>query len=179
MVKRQLFIRTEIDAKDNKYYAHLFHLQLATGAISQWTFGKERISSPKWSPDGQQVAFISNREEKNQLYVMNKNGGEAKKLTSLESGVSSFLWDPSGQKIWISSKIKKGKTFTEKIEKEENQFPKPYVVDRMKYKMDGLDGAGLVAQDAYSQIAVLNLNDESIDQFTTGDYQSFITSNLT
>ncbi|KGR80001.1 S9 family peptidase [Ureibacillus manganicus] len=166
-----VFIRTEIDEKDNKYYAQLFHVQLTTGVISQWTFGKERISSPKWSQDGQQVAFLSNRDEKNQLYVMNKNGGEAKKVTTLDSGVNSFLWDPSGQKVWISSKIKSGKTITDKTEKEENPLPKPYVVDGMKYKMDGLDGAGLVPQDSYSQIAVLDLKDESIEQFTTGDYQ--------
>lgn len=166
-----VFIRTEIDEKDNKYFAHLFHIQLATGTVSQWTYGKERISSPKWSPDGQSVAFLSNRDEKNQLYIINKNGGEAKKITTLDSGVNSFLWDPSGGKIWISSKIKSGKTFTDKDEKEDKPLPKAYVVDGMKYKMDGIDGAGLVPQDSYAQIAVLNLNDESIEQFTTGDYQ--------
>ncbi|HWL26283.1 MAG TPA: S9 family peptidase [Ureibacillus sp.] len=165
-----VFIRTEIDEKDNKYYAQLFHLHLATGAISQWTFGKERVSSPKWSPDGTKVAFLTNRDEKNQVFVLNTNGGEAKKVTSLDSGINSFLWDPSGEKIWVSSRVKSGKTITDKVEKEEKQLPKPYVVDGMKYKMDGLDGAGLVPQDAYSQIALFNLNDETIDQFTTGDY---------
>ncbi|CAM5208856.1 Dipeptidyl aminopeptidase/acylaminoacyl peptidase OS=Ureibacillus acetophenoni OX=614649 GN=SAMN05877842_10782 PE=4 SV=1 [Ureibacillus acetophenoni] len=166
-----VFIRTEIDEKDNKYYAHLYYLQLSTGAVAQWTFGKERISSPKWSPDGKQVAFLSNREEKNHLYIISTIGGEAKKVTSLDSGVSSFLWDPSGDKIWLSSKIKSGKNFTDKTEKEEKPLPKPYVVDGMKYKMDGLDGAGLVQQDSYSQIAVLNLKDESFEQFTSGNYQ--------
>lgn len=165
-----VFLSTEIDSKDNKYYARLFHLQLQTGVITQWTYGKERISAPKWSPDGRSVAFLSNREEKNQLYVINRNGGEAKKVTSYEAGISSFLWDPSGEKIWLSSKLKKDKKFTDKEEKDENQFPKAYVVDRMKYKMDGVSGAGLIEQNLFSQIAVLNLEDESLEQVTTGDY---------
>ena len=54
-----VFIRTLIDQEDNKYYAHLFHVALESDEVTQWTFGKERVSSPKWSPDGKQLAFLS------------------------------------------------------------------------------------------------------------------------
>ena len=94
-----IFIRTQMDKRDQKYYAHLFHIALETGEVTQWTFGKERIANPQWSPNGKQVAFLSNREEKNQVYILNKNGGEAKKVTAFTNGVNSFQWAPCGKKL--------------------------------------------------------------------------------
>ncbi len=165
-----VFTRTLIDKEDNKYYSHLFHLHIESGEITQWTFGKERISSPKWSPDGTKIAFLSNRDEKKQLYILHSRGGEAKKVTDLANGVSSFLWSPCGEKIWLTASVKQGKAVTDKAEKEENKFPQAYVVNGMKYKMDGLGGAGLRAQDQFTQIAVLTIADEKLEQFTTGDF---------
>lgn len=164
-----IFIRTHIDKEDNKYYAHLFHIHIESGETTQWTFGKERVSSPQWSPDGTKIAFLSNRDEKNQLYILQSRGGEAKKVTDLANGVSSFTWSPCGEKVWLTGSVKQGKTITDKAEKEENKLPQAYVVNGMKYKMDGIGGAGLRPQDQFTQIAVLTLADEKIEQFTTGD----------
>lgn len=165
-----VFIRTHIDKEDNKYYSHLFHLHIESGKTTQWTFGKERISSPKWSPDGTKIAFLSNRDEKKQLYILHSSGGEAKKVTDAANGVSSFRWSPCGEKIWLTASVKQGKTVTDKAEKEESKFPQAYVVNGMKYKMDGIGGSGLRAQDQFMQIAVLNLADEKLEQVTTGDF---------
>lgn len=165
-----VFIRTHIDKEDNKYYAHLFHIHIESGETTQWTFGKERVSSPQWSPDGTKIAFLSNRDEKNQLYILQSRGGEAKKVTDLANGVSSFTWSPCGEKVWLTGSVKQGKTITDKAEKEENKLPQAYVVNGMKYKMDGIGGAGLRPQDQFTQIAVLTLADEKIEQFTTGDF---------
>ena len=165
-----VFIRTHIDKEDNKYYAHLFHIHIESGETTQWTFGKERVSSPQWSPDGTKIAFLSNHDEKNQLYILQSRGGEAKKVTDLANGVSSFTWSPCGEKVWLTGSVKQGKTITDKAEKEENKLPQAYVVNGMKYKMDGISGAGLRPQDQFTQIAVLTLADEKIEQFTTGDF---------
>lgn len=165
-----VFIRTRIDKEDNKYYAHLFHVTLESDEITQWTFGKERISSPKWSPDGKRLAFLSNRNEKNQLYILHVRGGEAQQLTDVANGVSSFEWSPCGEKIWLASSVKQGETITEPLKKEENKLPQVYVVDSMKYKMDGIGGNGLRPQDQFTQIAVLHLVDGHIEQFTSSDY---------
>lgn len=165
-----IFIRTQMDQEDNKYYSHLFHIELSTGKVLQWTFGKEKIVNPQWSPDGNQVAFISNRDEKNRLYLMNKDGGEPKKITTFESEVESFLWSPCGGEIWITSQITEDADFFEKNNKEQKNPPKPYIVDQMKYKMDGIGGEGLVKQGVYSQIAMISLRDQSVTQFSRGNY---------
>ena len=55
--------------------------------------------SPTWSPDGQQIAFLSNRAEGWDLYTMPATGGEATRLTS-GATADDPAWSPDGQ--WIA-----------------------------------------------------------------------------
>ena len=166
--KEAVFVRTHIEEEDNKYVANLFHIDLKSSEVTQWTHGTDGVSSPTWSADGQQLAFLSNREEKNQVFILSAKGGEAKKLTSFESGVSSFLWSPCGKKVWVNAAVKEGKTFTDKDEKDDKKKPEPYRVTKMKYQMDGL---GLIPQDSYQQIGVVDIETGKVTQFTEGNHQ--------
>jgi dipeptidyl aminopeptidase/acylaminoacyl peptidase/ectoine hydroxylase-related dioxygenase (phytanoyl-CoA dioxygenase family) len=57
-------------------------------------------SNPRWSPDGNSIAFTSKRGEHTALYVLPVEGGEAVKLTDLKSDVSEHRWSPNGE--WIA-----------------------------------------------------------------------------
>lgn len=165
--KEAVFIRTKINKEENNYNAHLFHIELATGEVTQWTFGNERVSSPAWSANGKQVAFLVKREDKQQLYVLNSRGGEAQAVTTLPNGVSSFLWSPCGEKLWLTTSVKHGLAMTDEEEKEDEKFPKAYVVDKMKYKADSI---GLLPQERYEQIAVVNVATKEVTAFTDEPY---------
>ncbi|MBD8033888.1 MULTISPECIES: alpha/beta hydrolase family protein [Solibacillus] len=165
--KEALFIRTQLNEEENNYNAHLFHIDLESGETTQWTYGNERVSSPQWSPDGKQVAFLAKRKEKQQLYILNSRGGEAQELTTFPNGVNSYLWSPCGEKLWITSTVKKGLSITEQEEKEEKKVPKAYIVDKMKYKADGV---GLLPQERYSHIAKVDLATKEVSAFTEGDF---------
>lgn len=166
--KEAVFVQTHINEEDNKYVSNLFHIDLESNEVTQWTYGEDSISAPAWSVDGKQLAFLSNREEKNQVFILPARGGEAKKLTAFEQGVSSFLWSPCGNKIWINAVVKEGKTFTDKEEKDEKKRPEPYRVTKMKYQMDGV---GLLPQDSYRQIGVVEIESGEVTQFTEGNHQ--------
>jgi dipeptidyl aminopeptidase/acylaminoacyl peptidase len=166
--KEAVFVKTHMDEKDNTYVSNVYHVELTSNEVTQWTFENNHVSSPQWSADGKRIAFLSNREENNQVYIMSTKGGEAKKLTSFDKGVSSFLWSPCGQKIWVNAPVKEGQTWTDKEEKEEKQKPEPYRVTKMKYKMDG---AGLLPQDTFRQIGVVELATGEVMQFTEGNHQ--------
>ena len=56
-------------------------------------------ASPRWSPDGKSIAFVSAREERSQIWRISPFGGEAEKLTDSKSGVQGFQWCPDGSKI--------------------------------------------------------------------------------
>lgn len=164
-----VFIRTQIDEENQAYYAQLFHISLMTGEVTQWTYGKERISNPNWSTDGKHIAFLSNRDGKNQVYIMNRNGGEAKKITSFANGVEKFLWSPCGEKIWVTSVLEEGKNFSDPIHTNEKGQLTPYIVDRLKHKMDGVGDSGLRPQRKYTHIGLVTLADGSVEQVSKGN----------
>jgi dipeptidyl aminopeptidase/acylaminoacyl peptidase len=165
--KEAVFVHTKIDDKENTYQANLWHVELDSKELTQWTHGKEKITSPTYSKDGSKLAFLSTRDDKNQLYILSTKGGEARKLTSFEKGVSSFVWSPCGKKIWFSASLKEGKSFTDEPDKEEKKKPEPYVVDKMKYKMDGV---GLLPQDSYKHIGSIDIESGEVTQFTDGNH---------
>lgn len=56
-------------------------------------------SSPSWSPDSKKIAFLADRGDQNQIYLISADGGEAQKITDHEDGLGSFKWMPDGQQI--------------------------------------------------------------------------------
>ncbi|MBF6590060.1 MAG: S9 family peptidase [Ktedonobacterales bacterium] len=65
-------------------------------------------TSPRWSPDGSRLAFLSTREseegkEKAQLYVMSASGGPARRLCDVPNGASDPAWSPDGTRIAFTS----------------------------------------------------------------------------
>src|ERR1700712_38856 len=57
-------------------------------------------SAPKWSPEGSELAFVSNRGGSGlQAFVIRADGGEAKTATKMKGGVYSVEWSPNGGKL--------------------------------------------------------------------------------
>lgn len=77
------------------YESRLESIDLTTGETEPFTSGTGD-SSPRYSPDGRRLAFLSKRADDDaaQLYVMRTDGGEARRLTSLPAGVAGFAWRP-------------------------------------------------------------------------------------
>jgi dipeptidyl aminopeptidase/acylaminoacyl peptidase len=65
----------------------------------QYTRGDRSSFSPKWSPSGDRIAFLSARGGPPQVYLMRLRGGEPYRVTDAETGVSSFQWGPGGERI--------------------------------------------------------------------------------
>jgi dipeptidyl aminopeptidase/acylaminoacyl peptidase len=88
----------------------------------QLTFGDKSSTNPKWSPDGNSIAFTSNRKDnKNNLYILRLMGGEAEPITDVKSGVTDFEWSPDGK--WLAYMMPDPKTDDEeKNDKGKNDF---------------------------------------------------------
>ncbi len=94
------FVRVSPDAPNKTYKRNIWLLPLAQGEAIQLTRG-DKDSQPRWSPDGRQLAFVSSRGEKPQIYLLPTAtpGGEARALTSMANGAHSPDWSPDGGRI--------------------------------------------------------------------------------
>jgi dipeptidyl aminopeptidase/acylaminoacyl peptidase len=79
---------------------HIWMYDKKTDTVRQFTYSKKSETSPRWSPDGRQLAFLSNRGgDEQQIFLMNGNGGEAAARTKGKSSVKSFAWSKDGKYI--------------------------------------------------------------------------------
>ena len=78
---------------------HLAIIDIATGRTREITPPGKSERSPQWSPDGNSLAFLSDRGGKTEIFVMPAHGGEAAPQTSRKYGVESFHWSPDGRSI--------------------------------------------------------------------------------
>jgi dipeptidyl aminopeptidase/acylaminoacyl peptidase len=89
---------------DNAYETEIWIADArGTTTRRELTHAKKSSLAPAWSPDGSKLAFISDRTDKRQIYVINPRAGEADALTTLEEGVSNFAWSPDGKSIAYTS----------------------------------------------------------------------------
>ena len=138
--KRLAYTVSHVDSEKNKEYSAIWMMDVATGETYQFTSGTAKDSSPEWTPDGKQIAFMSTRSEKPQLYIIPVDGGEAQALTSLKQGVGSGAkWSPDGKQI----------AFTTVPAEEPRDPAKPYRVDRHVYRFNDLGYIDDVAQALY------------------------------
>ena len=78
-------------------------IDIASGAQHVLTSGHKHASSPRWSPNGDRLAFVAEAGEGKdaapQVFVLPMEGGEAKKITAAPDGVEQFSWRPDGGMI--------------------------------------------------------------------------------
>ena len=84
---------------DNAYETDIWLADAQTDVSRQLTAAKKSSNAPAWSPDGSRMAFLSDRSDKRQIYVIDPRGGEAEPLTKSEEPISSFAWSPDGKTI--------------------------------------------------------------------------------
>ncbi len=99
--------------------SHIWMLDVSAGQARQFTASSKTESSPRWSPDGRTLAFLSNRDERMQIYLIPRGGGEAMPLTSGKNAVSSFCWSPDGTQIAFAAALPPSEA-DEKKEKDKN-----------------------------------------------------------
>src|SRR5258707_7657780 len=88
------------DFKQDAFATQIWLVESEGGRKFQLTRGDKSATTPRWSPDGQWLAFLSNRiEDKNQIFVINPLGGEAQQLTKSETAIVNFVWSEDGKTI--------------------------------------------------------------------------------
>ena len=197
--KRMVYTVNEAVTTPDKseFITQIWMTNLDTKQNIQLTFGEKSSTNPKWSPDGNWIAFTSNRKDnKNNLYVLSLNGGEAEPLTDVKSGVTNFAWSPDGRSIaftmtdpkteeeekndkgrndfrWVDENIKFSRLYVLPVQKDANGKREPRKLTTANYQVGEFDWSSDSSRIAfdYTKSPVANdwpTADVSIVEVTSG-----------
>ena len=99
---RAAFVVSEAvtEGEKSEFLSHI-HVAATDGSGAyQLTRGDKSATQPRWSPDGQSLAFLSARGgDKANLFTIRVAGGEAEQITSEKASITTFEWAPDGKSI--------------------------------------------------------------------------------
>lgn len=160
------FTRNRTDWKNNRFDTEIW-LSRSEQAPFQLTNNPENSSnSPAWSPDGDWLAFLSDRGDKTQIQLIRAAGGESFQLTHTEQGVNSFEWSPDGSQLLFTQtenqqkekEKKKEKYGSFEVEDAEYANSQLWIID---FKPEAFTGTLLPGDSTLSPQAELFLEDTS------------------
>ena len=167
----------------SEFVTQIWLANIASKQNIQLTYGEKSSTNPKWSPDGNWLAFTSNRKDnRNQLYLLSLNGGEAEPLTDGKGGVANFEWSPDGRWIaftmndpkteeeekndkgkndfrWIDENIKFARLYLLPIQKDANGKREPRKLTTENYQVENFDWSGDGSRIAFSHVKSPLAND--------------------
>ena len=127
---------SQTDVKKDKGQSHLWIVKWDGSVRLQLTFGEEGTGSPKFSPDGKYISFLSSRPgpaKGNQVWVMDRRGGKQQVPAITDKDIDGYSWSPDSTQLLLTLAPK------EEPDAEEGKPPappKPIVIDRYHFKQD-------------------------------------------
>jgi dipeptidyl aminopeptidase/acylaminoacyl peptidase len=120
----------------------------------------KNATTPRWSPDGRWLAFLSDHEKSagdaskatNQIYLVRSDGGKAERLTSVPGGVEDFAWSPDSTMIAF---VARDQPTGQELEKQSA----------------GDDAVEVDRDFKYSRLWVANVSDRKSVQVTKQDFE--------
>ena len=166
--------------KEDKSEERIWSVPTAGGDAVPMSAEGVSSSHPRWSPDGKYLAFLSARNEgKTQVWLLNRSGGEAQRLTDTPQDVEDFVWSPDSTRLVLilrdpsEEELADFKARQKEKDKEDadakDKKPKtrkPWVIDRLQFKTDEVG----YLDRRRAHLYILELATKQLTQITSGDY---------
>jgi len=128
---------SSLDKKEDNSDTDIYMAPAAGGAPIKLTSSKKPETSPRWSPDGRYLAFLSGRDgKKNQVYLLDRRGGDAQQLTDYKTGASAIAWSPDSTKLALLVSDPDPDDPNPDADAKDKK-PKPHVITRLQFMRDG------------------------------------------
>ena len=165
-----VYVRYGLDIMKDRKKRSLWLINSDGSEHQKLTSREVSESSPRWSPDGGRIAFVSGTDEGSEVYVYWLSTGRIARLTQLDRSPGGISWSPNGKLISFSMLVPERPPILVKAPKK----PKgaqwadpPRVTTRLKHEADG---SGYTEQ-GYRHLFVIPSEGGTARQVTTGDFQ--------
>jgi dipeptidyl aminopeptidase/acylaminoacyl peptidase len=132
--KRIAFTIGDVNFDANRIVTQIYIMSSAGGDMKQLTSGAGSASSPRWSPDGKKIAYVTGE----QIWLMEPDGDNKEQVTKISTGASGPVWSPDGHWIAFVSDVYPECTTDEcnkaKGEAAEKNKVKAHVTDRLLFR---------------------------------------------
>ncbi|HJT65221.1 MAG TPA: S9 family peptidase [Pyrinomonadaceae bacterium] len=162
------YVVSTVNVKDDKSSSHIWMVGIDGSNDRQITFSNESEGSPRWSPDGKYLSFTSSRPGKargNQVWLLDRNGGEAWQLTELKGRLQGYEWSPDAKRLAlvIGDPDPEADPGPSPQPNATPRVPKPIVIDRYRYKQDG---QGYLLSGRHSYIYLFDVDTKKLERLT-------------
>jgi acylaminoacyl-peptidase len=164
-----VYARNFMDIMKDRGRSNLWILDADGSDHRPLTSGNQNDSSPRWSPDGKRLAYVSSTDGSAQIYCRWMDTGQTAKLTQLTSTPRGLTWSPDGSHLAFSMHVsEKAEPMVQLPGKPEGaEWAEPAkVIRKLKYRADG---SGYL-KDGYDQLFVLPTEGSTPRQMTTGEF---------
>jgi acylaminoacyl-peptidase len=168
--KRIVYVRRFNDIMTDQRHSNLWIIDVDGSNHRPITTGNFNDASPRWSRDGTQIIYVSNRDGGPQIYRRWMDSGQTAKLTSLTAAPDGIAWSPDDR--WISFTMfvpdKPASLIQMPAAPEGAKWAEPAkVIDRLIYRFNG---AGYL-KTGYTQLFVVPADGGTPRQISTGKFQ--------
>ena len=102
---RIAFVVSALDLAANKRRTDLYLVNADGSGLRRMTSHEASDTSPRWSPDGRTIYFLSTRSGSSQVWKLAADGGEATAVTKLPLDVGAFLLSPDGSRLAVAMDV--------------------------------------------------------------------------
>jgi dipeptidyl aminopeptidase/acylaminoacyl peptidase len=164
-----VYVRNYMDVRTDRRRSDLWTVSTDGSHHRPLTHGGS-ARSPRWSPDGTRILYLSAEDGSPQLWVHWMDTGRDAPITRLTESPSALAWSPDGRWIALALPVPvRAEPFAEMPPKPEGAewAPPPKVIDKVIYRADGVG----YLPDAFTHLFVVPAEGGTPRQLTSGDYQ--------
>lgn len=164
-----VYVRHSNDIMTDSTRANLWQVDVDGDSHRPLYSGTGRYYSPRWSPSGDRIAFLSNEDGSTQIYVRWMDTGQTALVTNVRKAPSSLSWSPDGKWLGFTMNVPaKSKPIAPTRKPPEGaDWSKPVrVIDSVRYQFDG---RGIV-EPAYRHVFIVPADGGTPRQLTSGDF---------
>ncbi len=168
---RIALVKRYTDPEKSRYQSEIWIVPTFEGEPRCFVSQEGSNTSPRWSPDGKTLAFLSSRQKPDsQIFLIPADGGEARPLTKFktEGSFSAIRWSPDGTKIaCLYRETPADYTQAATQERSDKKLPPPARRHtKLRYRMDAFG----YFDNSYDQVWVVDAATGEATQLTDGEY---------